>query len=93
MSFKTHATNGFTHHMLQEVVVMIIIDEKRIEINATQNAAQIQQLRNKIGQNLQYHLLFGRGDVAFRGNQKEAFLPHEGFPHNSLAIPPCLVFW
>lgn len=31
--------------------------------------------------------------LLYRENQKEAFLPHEGFPHNNLTIPPCLVFW
>lgn len=35
---------------------------------------------------MQYQLLY-------RENQKEAFLPHEGFPHNNLTIPLCLVFW
>lgn len=28
-----------------------------------------------------------------QGISKGSFLPHEGFPHNNLAIPPCLVFW
>lgn len=44
---------------------------------------------------MQYHLFFGGGNFASRANnkKKEAFLPHEGFPHNNLTIPPCLVFW
>lgn len=38
------------------------------------------------------HMSYSVGTTS-RGNQKKAFLPHEGFPHNNLAIPPCLVFW
>lgn len=47
----------------------------------------------QLGKNMQYQLLFCGGNFASRENQKEAFLPHERFPHNNLAIPPCLVFW
>lgn len=43
--------------------------------------------------NAQYQVLFGGGNIAAKENQKESFLPHGGFPHNNLAIPPCLVFW
>ena len=58
------------------------------------NKGGLKQLpKDKMAKNVQNLLLFGGGNIASRENQKEAFLPHEGFPHNNLAIPPCLVFW
>lgn len=42
-----------------------------------------------------YYITWGIWNRQYRTqeNLTKPFLPHDGFPHNNLAIPPCLVFW
>lgn len=79
---------NITEGLYSKLLLWIILQSQSL------NKSEIKQLNNnKIGKNMQYQLLFVGGNFESRENQKEAFLPHEGFPHNNLAIPPCLVFW